>query len=103
MFNQKSNVIQDFIGFATFRSVIGLQNSRLHLNQSDANLRPIRFGHSLFPALTASYIIMFSNSSHRFLVIFSISWSWEEVESGGSTFLNDNLMKHNPSLPLPAT
>ena len=36
-------------------------------------------------------------------MIFSISWSREEVESGGSTFLNDNLMKHNPSLPLPAT
>ena len=32
MFNQKSNVIQDFIGFATFRSVIGLQNS-LSTNQ----------------------------------------------------------------------
>ena len=103
MFNQKSNVIQDFIGFATFRSVIGLQNSRLPLNQSDANLRPISFWSLALPALTASYINMFSNSSQRFFVVFSISWSREEVESGGSTFLNDNLMKHNPSPPLPAT
>lgn len=43
MFNQKSNVIQDFTGFATFLSVIGLQNLRLPLNQSDTNLRPISF------------------------------------------------------------
>ena len=63
MFNQKSNVIQDFIGFATFLSVIGLQNLRLPLNQSDTNLRPISFWSLAFPALTASYIIMFSNSS----------------------------------------
>ena len=48
MFNQKSNVIQDFIGFATFRSVIGLQNSCLPLNQSDANLRPISFWSLVF-------------------------------------------------------
>ena len=51
MFNQKSNVIQDFISFATFRSVIG-QNSRLPLNQSDANLRPISFWS---PAFSRAY------------------------------------------------
>ena len=34
-------------------------------------------------------------------MVFSISWSREEVESGGSTFLNDNLMKHNPPPPFP--
>ena len=38
-----SKVIRDCIGFALLRSVIGLENSRHLLNQSDAKLKPIAF------------------------------------------------------------
>ena len=36
-----SNVIRDCIGFASLRSVIGLEISLYPLNQSDAKLKPI--------------------------------------------------------------
>ena len=41
IFNRVSKVIQDCIGFALLRSVIGLENSRHFLNQSGAKLKPI--------------------------------------------------------------
>ena len=40
-FSIVSKVIRDCIGFALLRSVIGLENSRHPLNQSDAKLKPI--------------------------------------------------------------
>ena len=40
-FSIVSKVIWDRIGFALLRSVIGLENSRHPLNQSDAKLKPI--------------------------------------------------------------
>ena len=39
--NWVSKVIRDCIDFALLRSVIGLENSRHALNQSDAKLKPI--------------------------------------------------------------
>ena len=41
IFDRVSNANQDCIGFALLRSVIGLENSRHPLNQSDAKLNPI--------------------------------------------------------------
>ena len=41
IFNRVSKVIRDCIGFALLRSVIGLENLRQPLNQSDTKLKPI--------------------------------------------------------------
>ena len=36
-----SKVIHDLFGFAKLRSVIGAENSRHHLNQSETKLKPV--------------------------------------------------------------
>ena len=41
IFNGVSKLIRDYIGLALLRSVIGLENSRHPLSQSDAKLKPI--------------------------------------------------------------
>ena len=41
IFNGVSKVIRDFIGFGSLCIVIGLENSRHPLSQSDAKLKPI--------------------------------------------------------------
>ena len=44
-----------FIGFALLRSVIGLENSRHPLNQSDAKVKPIATWSLALPALEGGY------------------------------------------------
>ena len=59
-----SKVIRDCIGFALLRSVIGLENSRHPLNQSDAKVKPI-----------ATWSLAFSRAYDR-LPVFSLSSHW---------------------------
>ena len=59
-----SKVIRDCIGFVLLRSVIGLENSRHFLNQSDAKLKPI-----------ATWSLAFSRAYRR-LLIFALSSDW---------------------------
>ena len=61
-----SKVIRDYIGFALLRSVIGLENSRHPLNQSDAKLKPI-----------ATLLLVFSRASGQLHVfVFTLSSYW---------------------------
>ena len=63
-----SNVIRDCIGFALLRSVIGLENSRHPLNQSDAKVKPIATW-SLAFSRAWDRLRVFTLSSHWFVVI----------------------------------
>ena len=69
IFNWASKVIRDCIGFDLLRSVIGLENSRHPLNQSDAKLKPIA---TWSPAFSRAWgrLPVFTLSSHRLLLIF---------------------------------
>ena len=64
IFNWVSKVIRDCIGFALLRSVIGLENSRHPLNQSDAKLKPI-----------ATWSLAFSRAWDR-LGVFTLIYHW---------------------------
>ena len=57
------------IGFALLRSVIGLENSRHPLNQSDAKLKPIATWSFAF-SRACVWLRVFTLSSHWLLVIF---------------------------------
>ena len=63
-FSTVSKVIQDCIGFALLRSVIGLENSHHPLNQSDAKLKAI-----------VTWLLAFSRARGRFRV-FTLSPYW---------------------------
>ena len=63
IFSWVSKVIRDYIGFALLRSVIGLENSRHPLNQSDAKLKPIATWSLAFPR-TWGRLPVFTLSSH---------------------------------------
>ena len=65
-----SKVIRDCIGFALLRSVIGLENSRHPLNQSDAKLKPIATWSVAFSRASGSLHVL-TLSSDWFLVIFT--------------------------------
>ena len=69
IFNWVSKVIRDYIGFALLRSVIGLENSRHPLNQSDAKLKPIATWSLVF-SRAWDRLRVFTLSSHWFVVIF---------------------------------
>ena len=69
IFNWVSKVIRNCIGFALLRSVIGLENSRHPLNQSDAKLKPIATW-SLAFSRAWDRLRVFTLSSHWFVVIF---------------------------------
>ena len=62
-------VIRDCIGFALLRSVIGLENLRHSLDQSDAKLKPIATW-SLAFSRAWDRLRVFTLSSHWFVVIF---------------------------------
>ena len=47
--NRVSKVMQDCFGFTSIRSVVGLQNLRYPLNQSDTKLKPIMTWSPTFP------------------------------------------------------
>ena len=73
IFNRVSTVIRDCFGFASLRSVIGLENSRHPLNQSDAKLKAIvvtRF----FPRLRAFTCIYFEFSLVPCDIYLSSDW-----------------------------
>ena len=57
-----SKVIRDYFGFASFRPVIGPENSHHFINQSDSKLNPI-----------ASWLLAFSRASGSF---FNLSSHW---------------------------
>ena len=59
-----SKVIRDCIGFALLRSVIGLENLRHPLNQSDAKVKPI-----------TTWSLAFSRARGR-LPVFTLSSHW---------------------------
>ena len=65
-------MIRGCIGFAVLRSVIGLENSRHPLNQSDAklNYEPIATWSLAFSRARADRLRVFTLSSHWFVVIF---------------------------------
>ena len=69
IFKWVSKVILDCIGFALLRSVIGLENSRHPLNQSDAKLKPIATW-SLAFSRAWDRLRVFTLSSYWFVVIF---------------------------------
>ena len=64
-----SKVIRDCIGFALLRSVIGLENSRHFLNQSDARLKPIATWSLALPRARCR-LLVFASSSDWLFVIF---------------------------------
>ena len=65
-----SKVIRDCIGFALLRSVIGLENLRHPLNQSDAKLKPIvTWSLAFFRA--SGRLHAFTLSSHWLLVMLT--------------------------------
>ena len=65
IFNWVSKVIRDCIGFALLRSVIGQENSRHPLSQSDAKVKPI-----------ATWLLAFSRASGPLHVLTLLSdWS----------------------------
>ena len=66
-----SKVIRDFIGFDSLRSVIGLENSRHLLNQSDSKLKPI-VTWSLAVSRASGSLHVFTLISHWFLVILHL-------------------------------
>ena len=61
-------VISDCIGFALLRSVIGLENSRRSLDQSDTKLKPITTCRPRFPALQA--VCLFFSPDWLFRIFF---------------------------------
>ena len=63
-----SKVFQDCFGFALLRSVIGLENSRHPLSQSDAKLKPEVFSPEFSRASGRSHV--FTLSSDWFLMTF---------------------------------
>ena len=65
-----STKISLIIGFALLRSVIGLENSRHPLSQSDAKLKPIATWWSFAFSRASSRLRAFTLSSHWFLLIF---------------------------------
>ena len=65
-----SKVIRNSVGFALLRSVIGQENSRHPLRQSDAKLKPIATW-SLAFSRACGQLHVFTLSSHWLLVIFS--------------------------------
>ena len=65
-----SKVIRDCIGFALLRSVIGLENSRHPLNQSNTKLKPFATW-SLAFSRASGRLHVFTLSSHWLLVIFT--------------------------------
>ena len=69
IFNWVSKVIRDCIGFALLRSVIGLENSRHPLKQSDAKVKPIATW-SLAFSRAWDRLRVFTLSSHWFVMIF---------------------------------
>ena len=62
-----SQVVRDCIGFALLRSVIGSENSRHSLDQSDAKLKPITTWSPAFPRA-----FTFSHFSSRWLQSWSL-------------------------------
>ena len=68
-FSIVSKVIRDCIDFALLRSVIGLENSRHPLNQSDGELKPIATW-SLAFSRAWDRLRVFNLSPHWFIVIF---------------------------------
>ena len=71
IFNWVSKVIWDWIGFAFLRSMIGPENSRHLLNQSDANHKPT-WSFSFSRASNSKVVFPFC--SHWLLVIFRLLW-----------------------------
>ena len=65
-----SKVNRNCIGFAFFRSVIGPENSRHSLNQSNAKLKPIKTWSPAFSRALGS-LLDSTLSSHWFLGVFS--------------------------------
>ena len=70
IFNCVSKVIRDCIGFGSLCIVIGLENSRQPLSQSDAKLKPIATW-SLAFSRARGRLHAFTLSSHWLLLIFS--------------------------------
>ena len=62
VFNWVLKLILACFGFALLCSVIGLENSRHHLNQSDAKLKPLTLVTRVFPRF--SRLPVFTCSSH---------------------------------------
>ena len=62
VFNLVLKLILACFGFALLCSVIGLENSRHHLNQSDAKLKPLTLVTRVFPRF--SRLPVFTCSSH---------------------------------------
>ena len=52
----------ELLWFSLRHSVIGIENSRHPLNQSDVKLKQSGFGHSHFPALVAGHVCSFEFS-----------------------------------------
>ena len=66
-----SKVIPDCIGFASLRFIIGLENSRHPLSQSDTKLKPMMTTWSLAFSRAKRRLRAFTLSSHWLFVIFT--------------------------------
>ena len=71
IFSWESKVIRDCFGFASFRYVIGPENSPHVLNQSDSTLKPTRFGH--FPC--HDWLLIEPHNGHRINTWHFMTWS----------------------------
>ena len=70
IFNSVSKVIQDCFGFALFRYMIGPENLRHFLNQSDSKVWPVATWSLTFSRASGS-LRVFTSSSNWLLAIFS--------------------------------
>ena len=71
VFNWVSKRIVDCFSFALFRSVIGLENSHLSLNQSNAGTKnQSHLGQSRFPALPPGWLFLISHWTVMMLTFF---------------------------------
>ena len=75
IFNWVSKVIRDCIGFALLHSVIGLENLRHPLNQTDAKVKPIATW-SLAFSRTWDQLPVFTLSSHWLPLKLSFCSDW---------------------------
>ena len=71
IFSWESKVIRDCFGFASFRYVIGPENSPHVLNQSDSTLKPTRFGH--LPC--HDWLLIEPHNGHRINTWHFMTWS----------------------------
>ena len=71
IFSWESKVILDCFGFASFRYMIGPENSPHVLNQSDSTLKPTRFGH--FPCY--DWLLIEPHNEHRINAWHFMTWS----------------------------